>query len=313
MDVIRQFLIDALGPLASSQITIFFLGGVAVALVLALYFMPTFEDMISRANFGSDRTRFSSRMIRQMQSIRPTRDNKLSDTMRENLYRGGLSTDIIETNGDKADFFVFLRILCAVCLGAVGAFYVIFLHAAILFLGLAVMGYLLPAMWATLHNGARKRKLLAALPVALPLLASAIDTEPDIRSALAKVAKTETGPLYDELDWAAGQMAAAIADIYDVLRKLDARNNIIFFGPLADTAEREARQADARMRSVMREYINEQLSDYYGELDKRLGNLPNKVIMAVALPMMIGVLTVIMGPIILTLLQQLSHSGLGGK
>jgi Flp pilus assembly protein TadB len=272
--------------------------------------MPTFEDMISRANFGSDRARFSSRMIRQIQSIRPTRDNKLSDTMRENLYRGGLSTDVMETNGD---FFVFLRILCAVCLGAIGVVYVVFLHAGVFFLGLAVLGYLLPAMWATLHNGARKRKLLAALPVALPLLASAIDTEPDIRSALAKVAKTEEGPLYDELDWAAGQMAAAIADIYDVLRKLDARNNIIFFGPLADTAEREARQADARMRSVMRDYINEQLGDYYGELDKRLGNLPNKVIMAVALPMMLGVLTVIMGPIVLTLLQQLSHSGIGGK
>jgi pilus assembly protein TadC len=169
-----------------------------------------------------------------------------------------------------------------------------------------VFGYLLPLIYATLHNGSRKRKLLGALPVALPLLSSAIDTEPDLRAALAKVAKTEQGPLYEEIDWAAGQMAAAVSDRFAILRKIDERNHINFFGPMADVAQPEERQSDSRMRAVMREYISEWLNDYYGELDKRLGNLPNKVILAVGLPMMLGVLVTIMGPILLTLMDQLS-------
>ncbi len=309
MDAIRKFLIDTLGPLSASQVSIFFLGAIAIGLVLALYFMPTFEEMVSRSNFGADRTRFSSRMIRQMQSLKPTRDNKMADMMRAGLYRGGRSTDIMDTSGD---FFVFLRLLCATGVGGAACLYVLLLHQSPLFLVLALMGFFLPQMFATLHNNGRRRKIMAALPLALPRLASAIDTEEDLRAAIGKVAKSnpEGGPLYDELNWAAGRMAAAVSDRWEILRQLDTRNGIVFFRPLADAAERESALQDSRMRKVVREHINEFLKDFYLDMEKRLLNLPNKVIMQVALPMLIGVLSVIMGPVILSLLDQLGKSSL---
>jgi pilus assembly protein TadC len=301
---LRQFLVNVLGPAAASQITIFVLAGFAIALILALFFMPTLEEVATRANFGVDRTRFSSRMIRQAQSLRPTRENKMRDQLRDNLYRGGRSSDVMETSGD---FFIFLRILCAVGFGLVGVLYVLVFGAPIFYLAAAALGYLAPTILANLHNRSRRKAISAALPAAMPRLGTAFDTEPDPRAAIAKVAKSDTGPLYDELDWAAGRMAT-VGNVYDVLRQLDARNGITFFGPLADTAEREAMNSYPRMRAIVREYINEKLDDHYNDLEKRLGNLPNKVIMAVAIPMMLGILITVMGPILLSLIDQLSHN-----
>jgi pilus assembly protein TadC len=302
---LRSFLIAILGPAATSQISIFVLAGFAIALVLALYFMPTLEEMVARANFGVDRTRLSSRMIRQAQALRPTRENRLRDQIRDNVYRGGRRSDVMETSGD---FFLFLRILCAVAFGTVGAFYVLVLNAPIFYLAVALLGYLAPLVYANLHNRSRKRAIEAALANMMPRLATAFDTEPDPRAAIAKVAKSDEGPLYDELDWAAGRMAT-VGNIYDVLRQLDTRTpGLNFFGPLADTAEREALNSYPRMRAIVRDYINEQLNDHYTELEKRLGSLPNKVIVAVAIPMMVGIMITIMGPLVLSLIDQLSHN-----
>ena len=303
---LRSFLIALLGPAAANQISIFILAGFAIAIVLSLYFMPNLEEMAARANFGSDRDRFSSRMIRQAQSLQPTRENRLRDQLRDNVYRGGRSSDIMETNGD---FFLFLRILCAVGLGAIGAFYVLVLNAPIFYLALAGLGYLAPLIIANLHNRSRKKLIEASLATAMPRLATAFDTEPDPRAAIAKAAKSGEGegPLYDELDWAAGRMAT-VGNVYDVLRQLDERNGIDFFAPLANTAEREALNSYPRMRAIVRDYINERLNDHYNDLDKRLGSLPNKVIVVVAVPMMIGILITLMGPVILSLIDQVSHN-----
>lgn len=299
---LRDWLIHTLSPFAASNVSIIFLAGVMILLVMTMFFLPTVEDMISRANFGGDRRRWTSVMIRQAQALRPTKEKKLSAKVKENLYRGGQSNDIMDVS---SDFFRFLRFVCGAIMAGLGVVAVLVLGAPPFFLGLAVVGYLLPGVIATMHNRGRKKKIMASLAQALPRLATAMDMERGLRGALAKVAASDKGPLYDELDWAAGQMTLAVRNDFDVLRELDTRNGIAFFGPLADAAEREAQGSDARFRAIVREYINEALNDHYGELDRRLGNLANKVIVIVAIPMMIGVMVTLMGPIVLSLIDTL--------
>ena len=305
MDGIRQFLIDFFGPLAASQVSIFVLAGLAIAIVLLMAFLPTIEEMVVRASFGSDRNRFSSRMIRSAQTLQPTRESGWRDQMRDQIYRGGHTSDIILTD---SDFFIFLRLALAISIGSLAALYVIVTKAPFFFMALPFLGYMGPSFYAGAHNRGRNKQIRTALPIMMPRLATAFDTEPDPRSAVSKVAKSDVGPLYDELDWAAGRMAT-VGNTYDVLRQLDRRNGIDFFAPLADLAEREAAQSYSRMRIIVRDYINEALNDHYGELDKRLGALPNKVIVTVAIPMMLGIMVTVIGPVILSVIDQLSHSG----
>jgi pilus assembly protein TadC len=170
-------------------------------------------------------------------------------------------------------------------------------------------GYVLPLVLAQLHNRARRKQILDALPNAMPRLATAFSIDTYLLPMIfSKVAESDIGPLYDELDWAAGQMALAVRDPYEVIAQLDSRNNITFFGRLANDIERGAGSSEANMRKAAQDYIDEALSEYYADYEKRIGNLPNKVIVAVGIPMVIGIMVVVMGPVGMSLIGQLTRT-----
>jgi pilus assembly protein TadC len=303
---LKGWLFSIFGPLSNSNLTIFFLASLTVILIVSITYLPTIEDLVIRANFGSNRKNFSTRMLRQFQAIRPSSHTTFRDNLRENLYRAGRSNDIIETN---SDFFIFLRLVLAFALFGFAGLWLNVAHASPFILLLPFMGYVLPLVLAQLHNRARRKQIMDALPNAMPRLATAFSIDTYLLPMIfSKVAESDIGPLYDELDWAAGQMALAVRDPYEVIRQLDSRNNITFFGRLADDIERGSGSSESNMRKAAQDYIDEALSEYYADYEKRIGNLPNKVIIAVGIPMVIGIMVVVMGPVGMSLIGQLTRT-----
>ena len=303
---LKGWLFGLFSPLSNSNTTIFFLASLMVILIASIVYLPTIEDLVTRANFGANRKNFSTRMLRQFQAVRPNSNTGFRDKMRENLYRAGRPNDIIETN---TDFFIFLRLVLAFALFGFAALWLNVANASPLILLLPLLGYVGPLVLAQMHNRARRKKIMDALPNAMPRLATAFSIDTYLLPMIfSKVAESDIGPLYDELDWAAGQMALAVRDPYEVIRQLDGRNNIIFFGRLADDIERGSGSSEANMRKAAQDYIDEALSEYYADYEKRIGNLPNKVIVSVGIPMIVGIMVVVLGPVGMSLIGQLSHN-----
>jgi uncharacterized protein YejL (UPF0352 family) len=300
----------ALAPLSNSNISFWAVAFIALALIALLFFMPTVESAMARTSWGGGRNRLSSRMVRQAQALRPSRGRNFSDKVRENLYRDGQSSAPVETG---SDFFLFTQFVFGSIALIIGFLVVLVGGASPIYLALAVAGYFAPTVLATVHNRNRRNAITKALPKALPRLATQIEMEPDLKTVFAKVAESDKGPLYDEFEWASGQMAIAARNVFEVLRELDRRNGLKpFFGPMADDAEREARGSDAKMKAAIRERIILALNDHYAKIDEKLGTVANRVTIAVAVPLMIGILISILGPLILSLVYNVGQTPVGG-
>lgn len=309
MDFLNNFwvaLARGLGPLANSNVSFWAIAIIAVALIALLFFMPTVETALGRTSWGDGRNRLSSRMMRQAQALRPSHGRSFSDKVRENLYRDGQSSAPIDTT---SDFFLFAQFVFGSVFLIISFLLVVVSGASPILLFLAVVGYFAPTILATYHNRRRRNAIMKALPKALPRMATQIEMEPDLKTVFAKVAEADKGPLYDEFEWAAGQMAIAARNVFEVLRELDRRNGLKpFFGPMADDAEREARGSDAKMRAAIRDRIILALNDHYAKIDEKLGTIANRVTVVVAGPLVIGILIAIMGPLILSLLYNVSQT-----
>jgi pilus assembly protein TadC len=295
-----------LGPLSTSNVTLVALALIALALLALLFFMPTVETILMRSGFGiSGRNRITNRMLRQAQALRPSRERSFSARLRENLYRDGRAGAPIDTG---SDFFTFFQLVFGFIFLILGFLLTVVGNGSPFYLALAFAGFFAPWLVATLHNRNRRAAIVAELPRALPRMATQLDMEPDLKTVFAKVAQSGVGPLYEEFQWAAGQMAIAARSVYDVMRDLDRRNALPpFFGPMADEAEREARGSDAKMKAAIRENIVLALDEHYARAEQRLGSIGNQATVAVALPMLAGVLAAILGPLILQLIGQLSQ------
>lgn len=310
MDFLNAFwvrLARTLGPLSNSNVSFWAVAIIAIALIALLFFMPTVESAMARTSWGGGRNRLSSRMMRQAQVLRPSGGRTFFTKIRENLYRDGQSSAPVEIS---SDFFLFVQFVFGTIFLIAGFLMVVIGGASPLYLIFAVAGYFTPTILASVHNRNRRNAITRALPKALPRLATQIEMEPDLKAVFAKVAEADKGPLYDEFEWAAGQMAIAARNVFEVLRELDRRNGLKpFFGPMADDAEREARGSDAKMKAAIRERIILALNDHYAKIDEKLGTVANRVTIAVAIPLMIGILIAILGPLILSLLYNVGQSG----
>ena len=295
------------GPISTSNITLVALALVALALIALLFFMPTVETMLSRTGLGlAGRNRIGNRMLRQAQNLKPSRERSFSARLRENLYRDGRASAPIDT---ASDFFTFFQLTFGFIFLLLGFLITVVANGSFIFLLLGLAGFFTPWLFATMHNRSRRAAIIRELPRALPRMATQLDMEPDLKTVFAKVAQSGTGPLYEELQWAAGQMAIAARSVYDVMRDLDRRNVLPpFFGPMADEAEREARGSDAKMKAAIRETIVQALDDHYAKAEQRLGAIGNQATIAVAVPMLLGVLAAILGPIMLQLVTTLTQS-----
>ena len=233
-------------------------------------------------------------MVRQVQALRTNDGRTTRERATRMLYRDSRADSIIDT---ESDFFWLVRITFAVVLfGAVGTTAAVLGVPALLIVGIA--GYNVPLVWASQKNKARQKAMIESIPSALRRLETRIAAGSDIKDAFAKVSFKRDGPLYAELSWAAGQMQIPGNEPYTIMRRIDERNGLIFFAPLADQVERASRRGRRDGIDAFLAYIDKVLEDDETRRQVRINALGNKVMLGMVPFLVFALMVAIGGPFV---------------
>lgn len=270
LDIFRDIVIT----LSQSDLALIVLAGSAIALLGLLFYMPKIDlDKILAADKGGiDSSAYSQRMIYQVRRM-TSGDQPLRQRLSRGLFRDGNPSAPIVT--DNNDFLMLMRLVMGLVFGMIAGVMVILLNADLYFLGLPIAGFLGPILIAGLYNKIRRGKIVKALPLAAIRLRTRVGAEARIVEAFSKAAENQKGPLWDEMRWAARQMADDLP--FATMKDIDIRNNITFFGPLAGDLERAAKRNKDDMRNVFVNYMDRKLDADFMEKENKLAGLLTKV------------------------------------
>lgn len=258
--------------MSQSDLALLVLAGCALALLALLFFMPKIDIDKILAGGRGDSSAYSQRMIYQVRRL-SAGDEPLKRRLARGLFRDGdaKAPIVVENN----DFLMLMRLVFGLVFGMIAGIMVILLNADTYFLGLPIAGFLLPMLVAGMYNRMRRGKMLAALPKAAVRLRTRVGAEARIVEAFSKAAENQKGPLWDEMRWASRQMADDLP--FDIMKQIDIRNNITFFGPLAGDLERASKRNKDDMRNVFVGYMDRKLEADFVEKENKLGSLLTKV------------------------------------
>lgn len=284
LDALINFFDRLFLPLSVSNLVVLSLIVALLGLVALLFVSPDLDASFNRsARRGQDN--LTSRMLRQLRVLR-TSDRGVRDQATLALHYEGNASRPIDTSGD---FFLLLRVGLGLGVGVFGLILAIgFVNPLFLLLGVA--GYLLPSFLASRHNRERCESIMAQIPQAMQRLQTRIAAGAELRDAFAKTSARRSGPLYAELIWAARQMAIPGNNQYDILREIDARNDLPpTFTPLADQMERAGRRSAKDAREALLSYIDRILEDEDAKRQAKINTLDHKVTVGLVPFLIIGV------------------------
>lgn len=290
-------MIEILSRLSASNIVVAALLLIIIVLIGLLYFAPALEASFGR-NFSDQDLRI--RMLRQLQYLRAS-ERGLLNAVSQKLFCDGRPGSPIVTSGD---FFLFGRFVLTMSFGLIGLIMAV-LFGSPIYLLLIVIGYLLPAIAADLYNRQRKKRVRLELAPALQRIETYIAAGSDIRESLAKVGAKRTGPLYNELTWAARQMMIPSTDTLEILRALDVRNDIEppLFSRIADQIERARRRSEREAREALLAEIDKYLAGEDAKRQAKIAGIANKVTAGMVPFLIIGLALSMGGPFIVQILS----------
>ena len=276
-----DFLGSLLSPFASFLLPMSQSNAIPVTLVLLLVVFglliaaaPLISETLSRRGNRLDDRGTTDRIARVYRLLRVP-ETPLRERLIAGLYQDGRRDAAIPMD---SDLFLLSRLVISLGLFLIGAL-LMMLTGTPAFLILGALGYVLPTIIVGRHNSARTKSILRDIPAILRRLETRISAGADIGEAFARISAREKRPLYVELAWAAGQMKIPGNETYDVLRKIDERNGIMFFAPLADQVERGARRGRRDGIDAFLAYIDKVLEDDESHRQAKIGGIANKILL----------------------------------
>lgn len=222
----------------------------------------------------------------------------LRERTRSMLQRGG------RTDGEvmlDSDFFLLVRIVVGAILGLLGLLLML-VTGSYQLAGVSLLGFVAPSFVAMRYNAGRRKRYLEEMPRAMRMLETRIGPGVKIGDAFRRVAEGRSGPLWSELAWASAQMSIPSANMFEVLRELDARNNVGYWAPLADQLERASRRGQKDVNETFLAAISRLLEDEEARRNASIASLPNKVIFGSLPFLLIALMIGIGGPFLSGLL-----------
>lgn len=283
-----------LRPLSASNLIIFALLGVILAFAGLAIFTPVIMGYLGIGRSMEQRT-IAERLARQWRIIFGSNDERpLRERIVRQFYRDGRTGAAIDTT---TDFFRIFRISTGIAVFVIAGVMAIVLGLPYLIL-VGALGYNLPLIIASRRNAGRVRDLIDSIPSALRRIETRIAAGAEIREAFAKVAAKQRGPLFDELGWAAAQMAIPGNEPYSVMRRIDERNGIIFFAPLADQIERASKRGRRDAVDAFLAYIDKVLEEDETKRQAKISALGNKVMLGMIPFLIFALILSIGGPFV---------------
>ena len=309
MDILAQVYDATIGKivaltlaLSESNMVLIAFGTAIIICLIVLLFIARTEQSLRRGAMIAAKSlpvdEFIHRLVGQIDLLRAPDKSPLS-AFRENIFLDGRSDSTVKIH---SDMFLLAQIAISVTLMILVGVIVIVLRLPAFALALAVGGYFLPLAWAMMHNRARRKALLSDLPSALVRIQIRISSDGSFQDALYKVSNLLTGPIATELAWAAQRMYDPVDDL-DVLREIDERNGIVFFGPMADQLQIARRGSQVRFQEMFAAVAERQMEAEYAEMSDKVAGLRSKVTIVMTPFLLFALMLTIAAPYIIMAME----------
>jgi tight adherence protein C len=158
----------------------------------------------------------------------------------------------------------------------------------------AVLGFVLPDLELRARTGARRARVVAALPPICDQLSIALAAGLSPEQALQAVASASVGELADELRWVLALMQGGAVTLVEALEELDARNQVAELSGLV-SALRSAYQHGSRAGALVAAHADALRASERSRLVERGGQAMTRMVLPVGifmLPVMAAVMIV---------------------